>query len=92
MDEAFRDAVMSVAHAVLVDDDVSEQEREAVADDLNDAWPAEVSALPIQVQFRQMDSELRDALRSEGIPDDEVFLAAYALAHQVRFGEPFRPV
>jgi hypothetical protein len=38
-----------------------------------------------------MDPELRDALRSEGIPDDQVLLAAYALAHVVRFGEPFRP-
>jgi hypothetical protein len=92
MDEAFRDAALSAAHSALADDDASEEEREALADELSDAWPAEVSELPVEVQFRQMDPELRDALRSEGIPDDEVFLAAYALAHLVRFGEPFRPV
>jgi hypothetical protein len=91
MDEAFRDAVLRAAHAALVDEEASEEERQAVADDLNYAWPPEVPDMPLGVQFRQMNAELRDALRSEGIPDDEVFLAAYALAHLVRFGEPFRP-
>jgi hypothetical protein len=91
MDEAFRDAVFRAAHAALVDDDASEEERQALADDLSYAWPPEVPDLPIQVQITQMNTELRDALRSEGIPDDEVFLAAYALAHLVRFGELFRP-
>jgi hypothetical protein len=91
MNDRFRDAVMRAAHAALVDDDASEEERQALADDLNDAWPPEVSDLPIQVQFTQMDPELREALRSEGIPDDQVLVTAYALAHLVRFGEPFRP-
>ena len=91
MDDPFRDAVLRAAHAALVDDDASEQERQALADDLIDAWPPEVPDMPVQVQTRQMDPELRDALRSEGIPDDQLFLAAYALAHLVRFGEPFRP-
>jgi hypothetical protein len=91
MNEAFRDAVMRAAHAALVDDDASEEERQALADDLNDAWPPEASDLPIQAQFTQMDPELREALRSEGIPDDQVLVTAYALAHMVRFGEPFRP-
>jgi hypothetical protein len=91
MDEAFRDAVLQAAHAALVDDDASEDERQAVADDLIEAWPPEVPDLPIEVQFRQMDLELRDALRSEGVPDEQVFSAAYALAHLVRFGEPFEP-
>jgi len=91
MNDRLRDAVMRAAHAALVDDDASEEERRALADDLSDAWPPDLSPLPIQVQFRQMDAELRDALRSEGMPDDQVFLAAYALAHLVRFGEPFRP-
>jgi hypothetical protein len=91
MDEPFRDAVLRAAHAALVDDDADEDERQAVADDLIDAWPPEVPDLPIQVQLRQMDRELRDALRSEGVPDEQVFSAAYALAHLVRFGEPFEP-
>ena len=47
--------------------------------------------MPLQAQARFMDPELRDALRSQGIPDDQVFAAAYALAHLVRFGEPFGP-
>jgi hypothetical protein len=47
--------------------------------------------MPVKILTRQMDPELRDALRSEGIPDDQVLLTAYALAHVVRFGEPFRP-
>jgi hypothetical protein len=91
MKDRFRDAVLQAAHGALVDDDASEAERQALADDLSAAWPPDVPDLPIQVQFRQMDPELRDALRSEGIPDDRVFVAAYALAHLVRFGEPFRP-
>ncbi len=91
MEDRFRAAVLRAAHAALVDDDASEEERQALADDLNDAWPPEVSALPIGAQLRQMDPELRDALCSEGIPDDQVIVTAYALAHLVRFGEPFRP-
>jgi hypothetical protein len=91
MDEAFRDAVFRAAHAALVDDDASEEERQNLADELSFAWPPEVPDLPIQVQTRQMDPELRDALRSEGVPADQLFLAAYALAHLVRFGEPFEP-
>jgi hypothetical protein len=91
MNDSFRDAVLQAAHGVLVDDDASEAERQALADDLSAAWPPEVSDLPIQVQLGQMDPELREALRSAGIPDDQVFVAAYALAHLVRFGEPFRP-
>lgn len=82
---------MRAAHAALVDDDASEAERQALADDLNDAWPPEVSDLPIGAQLRQMDRELREALRSDGIPDGQVLVTAYALAHLVRFGEPFRP-
>jgi hypothetical protein len=91
MDDAFRDAVLSAAHSALVDDDASEEERQALADALSDAWPPDVSAMPLQAQARLMDSELRDALRSQGIPDGEVFVVAYALAHLVRFGEPFQP-
>jgi hypothetical protein len=91
MNDPFRDAVLQAAHSALTDDDASEEERLALADDLSDAWPPDVSPLPVEVQFRQMDPELRDALRSEGLPDDQVFVAAYALAHRVRFGEPFRP-
>ena len=91
MDDAFRDAVLSAAHSALVDDDASEEERQALADDLSDAWPPDVPTMPLQAQTRFMDPELRDALRSRGIPDDEIFAAAYALAHLVRFGEPFRP-
>ena len=91
MDEAFRDAVLRAAHSALVDDDASEEERQALADDLSDAWPPDVPATPLEALTRLMDPELRDALRSQGIPDDQVFLAAYALAHLVRFGEPFRP-
>jgi hypothetical protein len=91
MNDRFRDAVLRAAHAALVDDDASEAERQALADDLNDAWPPEVPDLPLQAQFGQMDPELREALRSEGIPDDQVLVTAYALAHMVRFGEPFRP-
>jgi hypothetical protein len=91
MNDRFRDAVLRAAHAALVDDDASEDERQALADDLNDAWPPEASDLPLQAQFRQMDPELREALRSEGIPDDQVLVTAYALAHLVRFGERFRP-
>lgn len=82
---------MRAAHAALVDDDASEEERQALADDLNDAWPPEVPDLPIGAQLGQMAPELREALRSEGIPDDQVLVTAYALAHLVRFGEPFRP-
>ena len=91
MDDPFRDAVLRAAHSALVDDDASEDERQALADELSDAWPPEVSDMPVDILTRQMDPELRDALRSEGIPDDQVLLAAYALAHVVRFGEPFRP-
>ena len=91
MSDPFREAVLQAAHAALVDDDASEEERQALADDLNDAWPPDASPLPIEAQLGQMDPELRDALRSEGIPDDQVFVAAYALAHLLRFGEPFRP-
>jgi hypothetical protein len=91
MDDPFRDAVLRAAHSALVDDDASEEERQALADELSDAWPPEVPDMPIGILTRQMDPELRDALRSEGIPDDQVLLAAYALAHVVRFGEPFRP-
>jgi hypothetical protein len=91
MNDRFRDAVLRAAHAALVDDDASEAERQALADDLNDAWPPEASDLPLQGQFGQMDRELREALRSQGIPDDQVLAAAYALAHLVRFGEPFQP-
>jgi len=91
MDDPFRDAVLRAAHSALVDDDASEEERQALADELSDAWPPEVPEMPIGILTRQMDPELRDALRSEGIPDDQVLLAAYALAHVVRFGEPFRP-
>ena len=90
MNDRFRDAVLRAAHAALVDDDASEAERQALADDVHDAWPPEVSDLPIQVQLGQMDRELREALRS-GIPDDQVLVTAYALAHLARFGEPFRP-
>ncbi len=36
-DDAFRDAVLSAARSALVDDDASEAERQALADDLNDA-------------------------------------------------------
>jgi Anti-CRISPR protein AcrIC5 len=91
MDDAFRDAVLSAAHSALVDDDASEEERQALADDLSNTWPPDVSAMPLPAQVRLMDPDLRDALRSQGIPDDEVFVAAYALAHLLRFGEPFRP-
>ena len=91
MDDAFRDAVLRAAHSALVDDDASEAERRALADDLSDAWPPEVPARPLEGLARLMDPELRDTLRAQGIPDDQVFLAAYALAHLVRFGEPFRP-
>ena len=91
MEDTFREAVLSAAHSALIDDDASDEERRALADDLHDAWPPEVSVLPLQAQFRLMDRELRDALRSQGIPDDQVFVAAYALAHLVRFGEHFRP-
>jgi hypothetical protein len=90
-DDPFRDAVLRAAHSALVDDDASEEERQALADDLSDAWPADVPPMPLAAQLSQMDPELRDALRSEGIPDDQVFAAAYALAHLVRFDEPFRP-
>jgi hypothetical protein len=90
-DDPFRDAVLRAAHSALVDDDASEEERLALADDLSDAWPPEVPAMPLEAQLGQMDPELRDALRSEGIPDDQVLLTAYALAHLVRFDEPFRP-
>jgi hypothetical protein len=92
MNDTFRDAVLQAAHAALVDDDASEDERQALADDLSDAWPPDVSPLPIETQFRQMDPELREALRSQGTPDDQVFVAAYALAHLLHLGEPFRPV
>ncbi|HEX5079524.1 MAG TPA: hypothetical protein VFV80_10260 [Geminicoccaceae bacterium] len=91
MDDPFRDAVLQAAHSAVVDDDASEAERQALADDLSDAWPPEVPDLPLQVLTGQMDPELRGALRSQGIPDDRVFLAAYALAHLLRFGTPFRP-
>jgi hypothetical protein len=91
MDEPFRDAVVRAAHAALVDDDAGEEERQALAVDLNEAWPPEVPDMPVEILTRQMDPELRDALRAQGIPDDQVLLAAYALAHLVRFGEPFRP-
>ena len=91
MDDPFRDAVLRAAHSALVDDDASEEERQALADELSDAWPPEVPEMPIGILTRQMDPGLRDALRSEGIPDDQVLLAAHALAHVVRFGEPFRP-
>jgi hypothetical protein len=91
MDDPFRDAVLRAAHTALVDDDASEEERQALADELSDAWPPEVPDMPVQILTRQMDPELRNALRSEGIPDDQVLLSAYALAHLVRFGEPFRP-
>jgi hypothetical protein len=50
-----------------------------------------VPDIRVEILTRQMDPELRDALRAQGIPDDQVLLAAYALAHLVRFGEPFRP-
>jgi hypothetical protein len=90
-DDPFRDAVMQAAHTALVDDDASEEERQAVADDLNDAWPPEVPEIPTVVLFGQMHPELRDAFSRQGIPDDQVLSAAYALAHFVRFGEPFRP-
>jgi len=91
MDDPFRDAVLRAANSALVDDDASEEERQALADELSDAWPPEVPEMPVGILTRQMDPELREALRSEGIPDDQVLLAAYALAHVVRFGEPFRP-
>jgi hypothetical protein len=91
MDDPFRDAVLRAAHAALVDDDASEEERQALADEVSDAWPPEVPDMPVEMLTRQMDPELRDALRGQGIPDDQVLLAAYALAHLVRFGEPFRP-
>jgi hypothetical protein len=91
MDDPFRDAVLRAAHSALVEDDASEEERQALADELSDAWPPEVPDMPVGILTKQMDPELRDALRSEGIPDDQVLLAAYALAHVVRFGEPFRP-
>jgi hypothetical protein len=91
MDDPFRDAVLRAAHSALVEDDASEEERQALADELSDAWPPEVPDMPVKILTRQMDPELRDALRSEGIPDDQVLLTAYALAHVVRFGEPFRP-
>jgi hypothetical protein len=91
MDDPFRDAVLRAAHSALVDDDACEEERQALADELSDAWPPEVADMPVEILTRQMDPELRDALRSEGIPDDQVLLAAYALAHVARFGEPFRP-
>jgi hypothetical protein len=91
MDDPYRDAVLSAAHSALVDDDASEEERQALADDLSDAWPIDVSTIPLQAQVRSMDPELRDALRSQGIPDDDVFVAAYALAHFLRFGALFQP-
>ena len=91
MEDTFREAVWSAAHSALIDDDASDEERRDLADHLNDAWPPEVSVLPLQAQFRLMDRELRDALRSQGIPDDQVFVTAYALAHLVRFGEHFMP-
>lgn len=90
MDDPFHDAVLRAAHSALVDDDASEEERQALADELSDAWPPEVPDMPAETLTRRMDRELRDALRAQGIPDDQVLLAAYALAHLVRFGEPFR--
>jgi hypothetical protein len=91
MDDPFRNAVLRAAHTALVDDDANEEERQALADELTDAWPPEVPDIRVEILTRQMDPELRDALRAQGIPDDQVLLAAYALAHLVRFGEPFRP-
>ena len=81
MDDAFRDAVSSVAHSALVDDDASEEERQALADDLNDACGPHVSPMRT-AGTGQAHGPLvvRNALRSQGIPDDEVFVAAYALA------------
>lgn len=90
-EDAFRDAVLSAAHSALIDDDASEDKRQQLADDLLAAWPPEMKAVPIQAQISQMDPDLRAALRSLGIPDDQVFVGAYALAHALQFGEPFQP-
>lgn len=90
-EETFRDAVLSAAHSALIDDDAGKDERLQLTDDLVAAWPPEMKALPIQAQISQMDPDLRAALRSLGIPDDRVFVTAYALAHAVQFGEPFQP-
>jgi hypothetical protein len=90
-EDTFRDAVLSAAHSALIDDDASEGERQQLADDLIAAWPPEMSALPIQAQISQMEPALRKAFHSLGIPDDQVFVTAYALAHAVQLGEPFEP-
>jgi len=37
-----------------------------------------------------MDRDLREALRAQGLPDDQVLVTAYALAHQIRFGKAFK--
>ncbi len=75
----------------LVDDDASEEERTALADELRLAWPPEVPPVPLGAQSERMDRDLREALRAQGLPDDQVFVAAYALAHQIKFGEAFKP-
>lgn len=90
-EDAFRDAVLSAAHSALIDDDASEDKRQQLADDLLAVWPPEMKAIPIQAQITQMDPDLRATLHSLGIPDDQVFVTAYALAHAVQFGEPFQP-
>ena len=91
MEDEFREAVTSAAFWALVDDDASEEERTALADELKLAWPPDVPTVPLGAQSERMDRDLREALRAQGLPDDQVFVAAYALAHQIKFGEAFKP-
>ena len=91
MDDQFREAVASAAFWALVDDDASEEERTALADELRLAWPPEVPTVPLGAQSERMDRDLREALSAQGLPDGQVFVAAYALAHQIKFGEAFKP-
>ena len=90
MDDQFREAVEGAAFWALIDDDASEEERMALADELRLAWPPEVPTVPLEAQSRLMDRDLREALRAQGLPDDQIFVAAYALAHQIRFGKAFK--
>ena len=90
MDDQFREAVESAAFWALIDDDASEEERMALAEELRLAWPPEAPKVPLEAQSRLMDRDLRAALRAQGLPDDQVFVTAYALAHQIRFGEAFK--
>jgi len=86
----FREAVLRAAFSALIDDDASEEDCVALADELAGAWPPEIPAASLDGQRAKMDPDLRDALQGEGLPDDQIFLTAYALAHSVKFGQPFR--